>query len=235
MLGFCYIRDINVGFTGTFIALYLLIPFLNLLIKSVTKNQLLYLVSILILIYTGNTMLFFHSGVYSELGWYVTLYFIGAYMRLYPFEWMHSKKITGFILLGTLLFACSSILMIDCLGLFKYISPYYFTNNCQHCCSLAIAIFALLWFKNIDIGNIPLINKIASCTFGVFLIHTSSDAMRTWLWGDLFKMLDHCVGSIIDVAFYFFLVNIAIFSAGTIIDICRQYLFSVVASCYYKK
>ncbi len=234
-LAFGLVRDINVGFTGTFLALYLLIPFLNSLVRVLDKNRLLSLIGVLVCVYTGSTMLFSHPGVYSELGWYVTLYFIGSYLRLYPSEWMQSKTVAGFALLGSLAFSCGAILVIDHLGLCHYVTPYFFTNNCQHVCSLTTAVFALLWFKNIELGNVPLINKVASCTFGVFLIHTASDAMRTWLWRDLFDMVGHAVGSVLNVSVYFFVVNIAVFFACAIIDMSRQRLFAIVTHLCRRK
>jgi len=222
MLAFSLIRDVNVGFTGTFLALYLLVPFLNSLVKALPRKSLLLLIGVLVVIYTGNATFFFHQEAYSELGWYVTLYFIGAYLRLYPLDWMKSRWVTGFGLLSSLFLACGAILAIDHSGLWHYVTPYYFTNNCQCLLSLTIAVLAVLWFANIDIGHRPIVNTVASCTFGIFLIHTASDAMRTWLWRDLFDMAGHATGPLCKVVFYFVAVNIVVFFACALIDLIRR-------------
>ena len=42
-------------------------------------------------------------------------------------------------------------------------------------------------FKNVKIPQSRIINRIATSTLGVLLIHANSDAMRNWLWKDVLK------------------------------------------------
>ena len=51
---------------------------------------------------------------------------------------------------------------------------------------MSISLFML--FKNINIKYSKTINTIASTTFGVLLIHANSDAMRKFLWQDIFNV-----------------------------------------------
>lgn len=52
-------------------------------------------------------------------------------------------------------------------------------------CFVLVSMF--LFFKDLKMKNNRWINKIATATFGVLLIHGNSDAMREWLWGDVLK------------------------------------------------
>ena len=50
------------------------------------------------------------------------------------------------------------------------------------CCSVS----AFLLFKNLKIKQNKVINRIASSTFGILLIHSSSGTVCRFLWGDIF-------------------------------------------------
>lgn len=48
-------------------------------------------------------------------------------------------------------------------------------------------VCAFMFFKNVKIPQSRIINRIATSTLGVLLIHANSDAMRNWLWKDVLK------------------------------------------------
>ena len=75
--------NMGAAFTPTFLALFLLIPFINRLINAMDKKSHARLLFLLMLFYTiaGS---FFLNDFYEYIGWYVTVYLIGAYLRLYP-------------------------------------------------------------------------------------------------------------------------------------------------------
>ena len=222
MLAFELIRSVNISFTGTFLTLYLITPFLNKLIGALNQRQHASLIGVLLTIYTVSATVLSQPLTYSELGWYVTLYLIAAYLRHYPMPWMASRMITGCGLLVSLLLCCGTILVIDHTPLCHYMTPYFLTNNCQHIGSLSVAVFAFLWFKNLKLGYHPVINLIASTTFGVFLIHTASDAMRACLWKDVLGVTgwyEKGEGTVLLLSFGSVLL---IFLVASLIDLVRQ-------------
>lgn len=80
------VRDIGHGFVGSFVALYLLIPAVNMLVKSMSKVQFSKLLIALLAVYTIiPTFLVTHHFEY--IGWYITVYLIGSYYRLFPPTW----------------------------------------------------------------------------------------------------------------------------------------------------
>ena len=74
--------------------------------------------------------------------------------------------------------------------------------------AVVTAVSAFLFFKNLELGYRPIINRIAASTFGVLMIHANSDTMRRWLWQDFLDNVAayyssyyvlHAVGSVLSV------------------------------------
>ncbi|MEG1300392.1 MAG: acyltransferase [Erysipelotrichaceae bacterium] len=184
---FNIMREMNVGFTGGFIALYLMIPFLNILISNLDQRKHKKMVLLLILIYTISSSFFF-SNSWGYLGWYITIYLIGSYIRLYPKVKCYKKYtyiFTSFILL---VISWSSIIAIDYIGpKIGYTNYYFFVADSNKILALLCSISFFMMFKNINVRYNQIINTLGKSTFGVYLIHTSSDIMRQFLWSDIFN------------------------------------------------
>lgn len=55
----------------------------------------------------------------------------------------------------------------------------------NHIMAVITSVCMFMYFKDLPIRNSRFINTVASCMFGVLLIHANSDTMRQWLWQDL--------------------------------------------------
>ncbi len=183
------IYGINVGFVGTFLFFYMLIPFLNKFIKAVDKKTLGNLILFLLFIFTIIPTFFRNEVASNIFCWYITLYFIAAYVRLYPLKIMDNNKN---ILIGLLL---SLILSYVSVTVLYYVLPishigyyYYFVSDSNKILAFLVSLFVFLFFRNMKIKNNKFINTLASTTFGVLLIHANSDAMRNFLWKNLIKV-----------------------------------------------
>lgn len=173
------------GFTGTFIFLYMLIPFINAMLLNINQKLHLTLIGILIFLYTIISTFLLHD-TYSNLGWMITTYIIAAYVRLYPCKWFENRKlyICGTVL--SVLLSWASILTVDFVGSKIRFNDYYHMVANEHKFLALICSFSMfMLFKNIKIRQSKVINTIAASTFGVFMIHTNSDAMRRFLWQDV--------------------------------------------------
>lgn len=80
----------------------------------------------------------------------------------------------------------------------------------------ALALFYL--FKGLDLGRQRVINTVASATLGVYILH-QVPVWQGFLWNGIFHCADHA-GS----APYSLLVILAVFAAGTAIDLLRTSL-----------
>lgn len=186
------ISGINGGFTSSFLAFYLFIPFMNLMIEKLGRD-IWKLVLLLLGFFTVSATFFFNDVVFHHVFWYMTLYFVAAWIRLYPARWTQSTKFTGILLAVLSLLAIASVLCIDLLGYLlhldkDWIVSYFMVSDSNKMLAFGVGMAAFLFFKNIKVKNNSFINGVASTTFGILLIHANSDAMRQWLWKDLFHV-----------------------------------------------
>lgn len=98
---------------------------------------------------------------------------------------------------------------------------YNFVSDSNKFFAVAIAVCSFLWFKNMNIRYSKLINAIGGSTFGVFLIHTRGDAMRTWLWKDTVDVVGHYSLPFGQLVLYSVGVVLAVFVICNFIDQLR--------------
>lgn len=214
--------QVNVGFSASFLFFYLMIPFYNMLIINIDKHLHGTLILILLVMHTITSTFFFNHEVFSHVGWYITLYFIASYIRLHPLDWMNNNRICGVILAGSILLSYLGVLVVDFLGVrYGFVEYYHMTSNSNKLFALLVSVFLFLFFRNIKMGNYKIINSIASTTFGVFLIHASSDAMREFLWEKLFGVKELYNGSFFVLVGHALVAMILVFAACSVIDLLR--------------
>lgn len=79
------VKSVADGFTSCFLVFYLFIPFLNILIRNLSKQQHLLLVFLCLFTYTLiGTFDSFHVTM-NYVSWFCVLYFIASYIRIYGF------------------------------------------------------------------------------------------------------------------------------------------------------
>lgn len=80
------VTDVADNFTGCFILFWLAIPFLNVLVKGLNKRKHSLLLVLSLLIYVILPLLPFNRVVMNYVTWFIVLYFISSYIRLYKFQ-----------------------------------------------------------------------------------------------------------------------------------------------------
>jgi hypothetical protein len=201
---------------------YLFIPFYNLLINKMTKKQYKWLLGLLLFYFTAVSTFLFTDGVFREATWYMVLYFVAAYIRLYPAEWMEQNRVCGLGFLINVFLAYASVIVVDFIGTkMGFEAAYYMISDSNHFLAFTIGVFAFLFFKNIKMRNSRIVNKIASTTFGVLCIHASSDAMRTFLWKDLLDVSGHYGWETGKLALYSAGCVLGVFIVCSLIDLLR--------------
>lgn len=213
------------NFTGCFLLFYLLIPFLNKMIHTLTEKEHFLLMAWCLGVYVILPSFAKANVVLNYVTWFSVLYVIAAYIRLYPKNWFDSEKITGLMAGTSLLLSWTSVIVLAILSRMdgKEVGIcYFFVADSNKVLALATGIGAFLFFKNLKIGYSKIINTIATSTFGVLLIHANSDTMRRWLWKDICNNVGvYQEGNIILHA----IISVAIiYMACTVIDIIRIHL-----------
>lgn len=154
----------------------------------------------------------------------MTLYFVGACIRLYPFNWMSRQKVIGgvWIVLG----AVTSVVLVmrtlsDCL-VAKVLGQVCSVGESSTLLAVSLGVGVFLFFKNLKVAYSLWINKIASCMFGVLCIHGASDAMRVWLWQDVCCVPEMATASMWTLALHAFGCVFVIMVVCSFVDLARQ-------------
>lgn len=207
------ITQVAQNFTSCFVIFWLFIPFLNKLIANITERQHFYLLLLL-----GFTYVFLgtaHRVTMNYVTWFMVLYFISSYIRLYTKKWMNSKAICGIMLILSI--AVSAISVVVCAKTGH--SVFIFVTDSNTFLAVMVGTFAFLFFRNIKISYSKVINTIAASTFGVLCIHAHSDAMRQWLWKDTLDNVGHYNDKLMPL--YAIGCVVGIFIICVLIDIIR--------------
>ena len=217
----CFVvRRVNNGdFTACFLIFYLLIPFWNILLNSISKKQHQYLLAILGFLYVFCGTMPSFGVAFNYVSWFGFLYLVAAYIRLYPCK----KKNWG---LYTGIFVFTGILsIIGCLILGNRLDKqiaYRFVSDSNTFIAFAISVCSFMLFKQWNIGYNKLINTIGGSTFGVLCIHANSNTMRKWLWKTVLDVEGHYNLSGMRLVVYSIACTILIFACCTLLDIIRK-------------
>ena len=179
-------------YAETYLGLYLLVPWMNKLVDALTRKEHLRLLGILLTIFTlfSSFSIFLSvkhasNDTWNYLGWMVTLYLIGAYLRRYPLPRILVGRNAWLLFAGNCILIFLSILCVDFIGIrVDFGAQYWFVNDANKLLALTTAVSLFCWFLQMEMPHIPAVNRIASTAFGVYLIHTVHPTMRQWLWTD---------------------------------------------------
>ena len=185
------VTEVNKGFTNAFIIFYLFIPFLGMFVQKLNERNHFYL---LLLSFFTYVVLGSFAPVldieFNYITWYTVLFFIASYIRLYPKKLFENTKFWGFATLICIVLGVGSVIGSTFAGTkIGMWSPYYFLGESNRILAVITGISAFLFFKNLKIKPNRFINTVAASTFAVLLIHSNSQAMRTWLWYDTLDVL----------------------------------------------
>ena len=214
------IRSIGDGFASAFLMFYMLIPFLNILIRNMNEKQ-----HLLLLLWAGFTYVFlgtvpFMSVTMNYVSWFSVLYVIASYLRLYPKPCFDKTALWGWLSLLCVVLDVSSVFACTWLGnRLDRKMAYMFVADSNTFLAVATGVCAFMFFKNLKIKYYKVINAFAASTFGVLLIHANSEAMRQWLWKDTIDCVGHYDAKLMPL--YAIGCVLGIFVACSLIDMIR--------------
>lgn len=231
-------RYIDYNFVSCFLFFYLLIPFLNILIKNLNIKQYNLLLIILLGIYTILPFLGLCNVLFNYITWLCVVYLVGAYLRINPVFDRKSFGFYGLTSLALLLISWLSVIILNYLKV-NYLggmkSVYFFVDDANKILALVTAITLFLTFKNMRVKYHSSINLMATTVFGILLIHDNSSVMRRWLWRDTIDVINlyqseylfvYVVGLVLAVFFVCFIIDyIRIYFLETpLFNILKKYI-----------
>lgn len=162
-------------FASCYILIYIFSPFLKKIVNNISKRDYKILLTIMLLIwfvYATIQKVETYSNVFITL---IVIYLIGGYLKKYDISFLNSIKNNIKINIIIIIIFIMNIIMIG-IELFAIKIPFlqdkwmYF-NGERSIFVLILAILLFSIFKNLNIKNNKIINKIATTTFGIYLVH----------------------------------------------------------------
>lgn len=214
-------------FVSAYVLLVFLLPFLNNLLNSFTKEgYIIFLAVFWIIVYSigalGTPYFYIITGI--------LFYSIGGFLRLFGRKTEPERRILFIALFIAFWVIDAYCIYLNTSNISIYSRIKYLLiaqtqiSICWPVC--AISLFKL--FESIDIRSNELINKIASTTFGIYLIHDFGP-FRYFIWDKIFRVDVLYTKQLF--SFYAFLVVIIIFIVCSVIDMMRQLIFEPKMIC----
>ena len=242
-------------FATAYLMMYLLSPVLATAINKLEKNQLqkviLGLLTVFCVAKSINPYLIPWDKYGYDFSWFICLFLIAGYIRKYGIACLENKKWSGIAL-----YVCSVVLTwCICLVVALIASRtgklgYYvdMTYSYNYITVLTGSIGLFYCFKNLSLDNQKnkddvtssddnnsrisgFINKVAGCTFGVYLLHENILIRNEWM---------HLLG--IDAAngtwwqiFHLIFCVVVVFIIGILVDLVRKNIFRLFSKYDFSK
>lgn len=210
-------------FITSYFMLFCLSPFLNMLIRTMTKKQYL-----TILIFLGITWCIFPTFVQADFAmsntaWYIYIYMLAGFLRKYQNTIPDKPKRWLALGTGSVGLIAVSEIILEILG--KTVSPF-FASHAEHFRSmnsiliLSATVFLFLGFAQLPPKNSSVAEKIASTSLAVFILHDNG-ALRPVIWTKIFHTTEFSDSALLIL--HAFATATIIFAVGCAIDLIRQY------------
>lgn len=211
------------GFASTYLLFYLLLPFVKKSVDGLEQKPLKFLIVILFYAQILEQIIMKFTRwvmpIYSLPTLFLFFYTFLLYLKRYSIRVLENKFFTGMIVILVWAFVYVTNYMA-----FKNGNRYLtflnsFTVDESSLLYVIAGIALFFFFKEINIPQSKLINKIATCTFGVLLIH-DHQFFRYALWQKIVKTQEWYYSD--KYILYFVLVTLCVFITCSVFDFLRQ-------------
>lgn len=230
-------------FINLYLVLYILSPFINLLIKNMDQKMHRNLILILILLFSIIPFLsknmFINQSGYS-ISHFIVMYIIGAYLHKYPikdsyyFKNFTRKKRQIIFLSLTIFFALLNVLLYTFSQvLLTFKNPFLleletmittFRNLYNSPIVILQAICYLLFFETLNIKS-KFINYVSALTLGIYMVHENHHVYNFIYHYIGFDSLENMMSSTLIIKI--FVLGAIIFIVSAIIEIITQNIFKL--------
>ena len=219
-------------FATSYVLLFMLVPVLAQGVRQLSKKQMQITIGVLLFYYcvikSISPILLSTDNYGYDLGWFICLFLIAAYILLHgiPFFEGKGKSFAIYVLCSAGIFGISAFSGFICrrTGALKYYMDMPYCYNYFLTLIGAAALFYL--FKQIEFKEssaVRLICRVAPYTFGIYLLHENMAVRDLWpVWLGVEGVRD----SLLFIPQMLFAV-IVVFSFGIIIDFVRKKLFQL--------
>ena len=207
---------------------------MNTAVKAMSKRQIQITIAGLLLLFCGEKSIvpapLAMDRFGYDFGWFLCVYLVAAYIRLYGCRWMEDARKAWGIYVGSALaifaIGTGSYLIHIRTGRLTYYMDVPYHYNFILCLVGAVALFGAFGHIKIPEGKISeWICKLSPLTFGVYLFHEHIDIRNVWT-GWVEDFIGPVAGAGI-AGFLFHLVAsvLIVYIAGSFIDAIRLNIF----------
>lgn len=216
------------GFAAAYLMFYLFVPFLSMLAHQLSQRQTQLLILLLAASQVFSSLMGsvtrYYQPMPGEVVLFVLFYYIALYLKRWPMKIQSNKPILfAIVLCGWILITAFRI------GYALYPDTFFFTWGVEitaneSSLSNIISGFALfLLVKDWKMPHIPMINTVASTTFGILLYH-DHNFFRPVIWQRFIKASTWYYVPPMQFVFYIVLSVLGVFIVGMLVDFGRQFL-----------
>lgn len=227
-------------FVTAYVIIYLFSPYLNKYLLSIGQTEFKKMLFLMVLVTILIPTILPRS---IKMAWPLfacfTFYITGAYIRLFVGDTSSIKKNGKMLSLLMLAICFLTVVGFNIAGKIAGLNiistnATYFTINNSSIVLYLLSIGLLLWFRGMDTGSYISINKVASATFGVYLIH-ENPIVSQWLWNEFTPTLEYLHYQPIYFIIKVFVISFIVYTVCTIIELVRQYVFNAFNYIRLKK
>lgn len=210
-------------FPSTYFVLYLLSPYINRLLVTLDKKRYLCFLLLLFFCWSIIPTITKRSFQSNELLWFVFLYSLSGFVKLYDFNTKLSSVNLINLALLCVMITFFTVVIFDFLGtkIAFFASNATFFYGMQKLPILLVACLMFLAFLKLEIRFSRFINIVSSATFGVYLIHDNGFASPI-IWRDLFQCASFSASCWLIP--YSLIVVTIVFVSCTLIELARIHL-----------
>ena len=211
-------------FASTYFVLYIIHPFINILLRNLDKSTFQKLLVMVVLIWCIIPTFTTSSYQSNNLLWFITLYSVAGYVRLHGLNPKFTIKHWILIWLAFSLLRYLSCVILMLIGTkISFVGNHtLFFYGRQSVLTFLSSLALFMVFEKIKMGYHKWVNIIASASFGVYLIHDSR-IIRPFLWLQVFKNYRY-QESIMIIPYSIIAITI-VYILCTLIDLLRQQAF----------
>lgn len=214
-------------FATDYVLLMLVSPLLNQAVHALHRRQLQMGIIVAILFWGAIPTLTDAEYDVSNLGWFVVLYFIAAYIRLYADPENREGNCARNLVIAAVTFAVV-IVAVECITVYgwdrtgneRFITAGRAITGFMSPFTLLICIELFLAFAKMPPRYNRCVNTVASATFGVYLIH-NNHYVKPYLWKVILGLPESVAGTGLLVP-HMILTVAMVYLVCTGIDLLRQ-------------
>lgn len=221
-------------FITVYIIVALLSPYINRMLGVLTRKEVLVVWTIqfyatyIVSWFLGNELV---GRLSCGLTIYTTIYIlkngiIKNYFQKYRY-------------LGVVLFI-GAVGMESCFSYFGTMHPIFYkliekTQTTASPYMFFLSLFIFYCFKELKIGYISFVNKIAIYSSGAYLLHGGAGFIKNYLWDGLFRAAEYYQKSVVDYTIHYIICILLLFIAGVVVECLYSYSVDKAVNKMYLK